>query len=667
MENIFVEFLPPWVETGLQPAFYDKESGTVLQQTARMYARVNMLIRMFNKLSKQTKETVEDYINQFNELHTYVQDYFDNLDVQEEINNKLDEMAESGLFTDILSNYAYKNLDVADNYRITTERIEDTARTLIYHISRIHPNEGKAEYVKLKGKFSQDNLQDTITGENKAINMFEFSKKINATLVSNSDTVGALRNVVIIREGEVLRQDALSTDGTLCGFNDTGDLKVYSNCMSATPLLADNIVNTWRCSILINNGQVDSDDWATVTDNTKNNQHPRTIMLQEYNSKDVVFLHIEGRKPTSTGVTFAEACTLIFALFPSVNNAVIFGGGGDSQLMINGRMKNDSNDDQLRPLHDIIYLDPNLVYDDNEASREIANARNLDVTLHGMLKDRINLTDNLIYANRIMDAVVVSATEEVGTIHLACNIDYNTTLEVNDSVLIRFPDLSGYPDASSVRLNIHYADTVNTPYLRHHDNTVAQPVEISEKICLCTWNGTNYVLDDDNIIINVSSNAVLDLDEYKETGTYYSTHFTNTPSSTFTTPQATGFLKVYKMPLNNVIYQEYHTIYGANYIRTFSSNAWNAWYLMTNDRPASKNNLDLNDIAYSNVIGYGNNFTNKPANAGNGWIMNVGGASAAYGVQLFFERETDSSSGRVFIRFKENNVWTAWKQFAFTS
>lgn len=105
MENIFVQFLPPWVETGLQPAFYDKESGTVLQQTARMYARVNMLIRMFNKLSRNTKTTVENYINQFNELHDYVHDYFDNLDVQEEINNKLDEMADAGQLADIISQY----------------------------------------------------------------------------------------------------------------------------------------------------------------------------------------------------------------------------------------------------------------------------------------------------------------------------------------------------------------------------------------------------------------------------------------------------------------------------------------------------------------------------------------------------------------------------------
>lgn len=105
MENIFVEFLPPWVETGLQPAFYDKESGTALQQTARMYSRVNMLIRMFNRLSNNTKTVVEDYIDQFNELHDYVHDYFDNLDVQEQINNKLDAMAEDGSLTALISAY----------------------------------------------------------------------------------------------------------------------------------------------------------------------------------------------------------------------------------------------------------------------------------------------------------------------------------------------------------------------------------------------------------------------------------------------------------------------------------------------------------------------------------------------------------------------------------
>ena len=99
--NIFIDFLPPWIETGVQPAFYDKESGTVLQQTARMYAKVNELVESVN----HQNETIDDYINQFNELHDYVHDYFDNLNVQEEINNKLDVMAQDGSLTELIKRY----------------------------------------------------------------------------------------------------------------------------------------------------------------------------------------------------------------------------------------------------------------------------------------------------------------------------------------------------------------------------------------------------------------------------------------------------------------------------------------------------------------------------------------------------------------------------------
>ena len=105
MDKLFVNFLPPWVETNIQPAFYDKESGSVLQQTARMYAKVNCLVRMFNKLSKETKETVDEYIAKFVELKDFVDTYFENLDVQEEINNKLDAMVADGSLEEILESY----------------------------------------------------------------------------------------------------------------------------------------------------------------------------------------------------------------------------------------------------------------------------------------------------------------------------------------------------------------------------------------------------------------------------------------------------------------------------------------------------------------------------------------------------------------------------------
>ena len=177
MENIFVEFLPPWVETGLQPAFYDKESGTVLQQTARMYARVNMLIRMFNKLSKNTKEeierfetsvneTVANYIEQFNQLHDYVHDYFDNLDVQQEINNKLDAMVEAGTLQEIIADYlnskAVFGYDTVADMKSATNLIDGSyARTLGYYAK----NDGGEALFKIRTISNDDVVDETLIYE----------------------------------------------------------------------------------------------------------------------------------------------------------------------------------------------------------------------------------------------------------------------------------------------------------------------------------------------------------------------------------------------------------------------------------------------------------------------------------------------------------------------
>ena len=50
-------------------------------------------------------EAVTELQNLYVQLKDYVDNYFDNLDVQEEINNKLDDMAESGELADIIAEY----------------------------------------------------------------------------------------------------------------------------------------------------------------------------------------------------------------------------------------------------------------------------------------------------------------------------------------------------------------------------------------------------------------------------------------------------------------------------------------------------------------------------------------------------------------------------------
>ena len=60
-------------------------------------------------------ESILELYNSFNDLKNYVDNYFDNLDVQEEINNKLDEMVEDGTLPTLIAQYI-------DNYLIVNVR-----------------------------------------------------------------------------------------------------------------------------------------------------------------------------------------------------------------------------------------------------------------------------------------------------------------------------------------------------------------------------------------------------------------------------------------------------------------------------------------------------------------------------------------------------------------
>ena len=63
------------------------------------------LCALTNYLYNEVTPAVNNNADAVTELQTYVANYFKNLDVQEEINNKLDEMAESGQLADIVAQY----------------------------------------------------------------------------------------------------------------------------------------------------------------------------------------------------------------------------------------------------------------------------------------------------------------------------------------------------------------------------------------------------------------------------------------------------------------------------------------------------------------------------------------------------------------------------------
>ena len=74
-----------------------------------------------------TGEQMENVTNAMTELQNYVNNYFNNLDVQEEINNKLDEMVEDGTFENILkpllSEYEQAVNEINENVKLLQERM----------------------------------------------------------------------------------------------------------------------------------------------------------------------------------------------------------------------------------------------------------------------------------------------------------------------------------------------------------------------------------------------------------------------------------------------------------------------------------------------------------------------------------------------------------------
>ena len=113
--------VPPFVQfvTSAVPMVFDN-SMSYYEALCALWKYINGMTSVIN--NNATLE--EEYIEKFNELKEFVDTYFDNLDVQEEINNKLDEMVEDGTFQEIVGNLL---VDKADYFEVTTKAELKTA------------------------------------------------------------------------------------------------------------------------------------------------------------------------------------------------------------------------------------------------------------------------------------------------------------------------------------------------------------------------------------------------------------------------------------------------------------------------------------------------------------------------------------------------------------
>lgn len=146
-------------------------------------------------------ENQQSVFKGFTDLHNYVEDYFTNLDVQDEINNKLDEMVESGTLQEIINQYLQSNClwvfnNIQEMKNATNLVNNSKAKTVGYYNEN---DNGGAEY-KIRNKTIldiEDNKKIIFLQNNLVAELFEDNSKVDYIFPKNWDGATGDANLII--------------------------------------------------------------------------------------------------------------------------------------------------------------------------------------------------------------------------------------------------------------------------------------------------------------------------------------------------------------------------------------------------------------------------------------------------------------------------------------
>lgn len=241
------------------------------------YELLCKVVGELNKVSDNQKtldNNITLLIEAFNELKNYVDNYFENLDVQEEINNKLDEMAESGQLTDIIAQYlglagvlAFNT--VADMKEATNLVNGSICKTLGYY----NINDGGAGNYKIRTITTSDvvdegyiiAINETLVAEliieNNTINVNQYGLKANDNTFDNSELFESLLdkcsengNHILFDKGDYYFNTAITFNHRLKNINVKGQSAQYTGSETGTALIYTGsgwfltFDKLWRCN-----------------------------------------------------------------------------------------------------------------------------------------------------------------------------------------------------------------------------------------------------------------------------------------------------------------------------------------------------------------------------------------------------------------------------------
>ena len=304
----------------------DFDALTNWQLFCKLGKEMNKIIEKCNL----TGEQVENLTNAFNTLKAYVDNYFENLDVQEEVNIKLDEMAESGELAELISQYLESQAIIGFNNNTALAGATNLANgSFARTYGKVTYNDGKGAFYKIRTRTNADVPDgDTLIAltntENLVAEIIPYSRTydIQTGLQTQIDNINSNLEEQIICIGDSYGAGAVP-GGTIdswvdyfksyIGYDNTN---FYSNCLGGTGFYANAEGKNFQTLL------EELED--TVTDVTK---IKRIYVLGGYN--DQVYTISQMNSAISSFMTYAKTT------YP---NATVYVGcvGYDSRITQSG-------------------------------------------------------------------------------------------------------------------------------------------------------------------------------------------------------------------------------------------------------------------------------------------------------------------------------------------
>lgn len=199
--------IEPRTITGIFTKYIAKTLPLAFDESMSYYECLCALLNYLNETIvpdiNNTNEGLSELQEFYLQLQNYVNNYFENLDVQEEINNKLDEMAESGQLTDLIAQYLQLAGVLAYDTKAAMKNAENIAEgSICKTLGNLSYTDGQGAFYKVRKVINTDVIDNeniiSLSDETLVAEKIPFSKsyELQQQINQNTEDIEKVKDII---------------------------------------------------------------------------------------------------------------------------------------------------------------------------------------------------------------------------------------------------------------------------------------------------------------------------------------------------------------------------------------------------------------------------------------------------------------------------------------